>query len=499
MNKPVVLCILDGVGIRDNSLGNAFLAAKKPNFDLLWNKYPHSLLEASGEKVGLPSGQMGNSEVGHMNLGAGRVVYQPLQLINEMIKTGDFLKNKELLEVMDFSIKNNSKLHVFGLLSDGGIHSSIDHLFSILDMAKEKNIENLYLHVFLDGRDTLPNSALKYLDMLSSKIGELKIGKIATISGRYYAMDRDNRWDRVKLAYDAITSGIGNKENNYKDVITNSYKNNILDEFVLPTVLDQNGVVEENDGLILFNYRPDRGRELFSALTNKDFSGFEKNQINNIKLVTMMPLSDEVINTTAFNSQDLKNTLGEYLAQKGVKQLRIAETEKYAHVTYFFDGGIEKDLDGCDRILVPSPKVSTYDLSPEMSAALITDRLLEVIENYDVVIVNYANGDMLGHTGNIPAAVKSLECVDSCLGRLYEKVESLGGTILVTADHGNCELMLDEEGNVITSHTTSLVPFIVNKEVELKDGKLADIAPTILSILDLEIPKEMTGEILIKN
>jgi 2,3-bisphosphoglycerate-independent phosphoglycerate mutase len=353
--------------------------------------------------------------------------------------------------------------------------------------------------MFLDGRDTLPEVAETYLDALSKKIADINFCVIATISGRYYAMDRDNRWDRVSLAYNAIANADGLEYSNYHDAIKDSYANKIYDEFVLPTVLDKNGKVEENDGMILFNYRPDRGRELFSAFTNPKFTGFERKFIKNLKLVTMMPLSNEVINTTAFDNQNLTNTLGDYLANNNKKQLRIAETEKYAHVTYFFDGGLEKELTGCDRILIPSPKVATYDLAPEMSAVEITDKLIEVIDNYDVVIVNYANGDMVGHTGVIPAAISAVECVDKCLGRLYKKVDEIGGTLLVTADHGNCDWMLDDNNNVITSHSTSLVPFIINWNVELKDGKLADIAPTILKLLDLEIPKEMTGNILIKN
>ena len=499
MMKPIVLCILDGVGIRNEEHGNAFAQAAKPNFDFLWSKYPHSLLEASGELVGLPHGQMGNSEVGHMNIGAGRIVYQPLQLINEKIKNGDFFNNEEYKNVMEYVNEKDSKLHIFGLLSDGGIHSHINHLFAILDMAKQNGVKKLYLHMFLDGRDTLPEVAETYLNELSKKIKDIDLGVIATISGRYYAMDRDNRWDRVSLAYNAIANADGIEYSNYHDAIKDSYANKIYDEFVLPTVLDKNGKVEENDGMILFNYRPDRGRELFSAFTNPKFTGFERRFIKNLKLVTMMPLSNEVINTTAFDNQNLTNTLGDYLANNNKKQLRIAETEKYAHVTYFFDGGLEKQLTGCDRILIPSPKVATYDLTPEMSAVEITEKLIEVIDNYDVVIVNYANGDMVGHTGVIPAAISAVECVDKCLGRLYKKIDEIGGTLLVTADHGNCDWMLDDNNNVITSHSTSLVPFIINRNVELKDGKLADIAPTILKLLDLEIPKEMTGNILIEN
>ena len=497
--KPILLCILDGVGIREEEKGNAFKMANKPNFDYLWNNYPHSLLEASGELVGLPEGQMGNSEVGHMNIGAGRIVYQPLQLINEKIKNHEFFENNKFKEIFDHVNKNNSNLHLFGLLSDGGIHSHINHLLALIDCALENNVKNIYLHMFLDGRDTLPNSALKYLDILDEKIKNLPNVKLATIAGRFYAMDRDNRWERIKLAYDAIVNGIGVEKNNYKEAIEFSYANNELDEFVKPTIFDKNGIVKENDGLILFNFRPDRGRELFSALTNPKFVGFERELVNNLKLVTMMPLSNEVISKPAFTNQQLDNTLGEYLANNKLKQLRIAETEKYAHVTYFFDGGIEKELDGCKRELIPSPKVATYDLQPEMSAKEITDKLLKQIEEYDVVILNFANGDMVGHTGVIDAAIKAVETVDSCLGKIMKKMDEIGGTLIVTADHGNCDWMLDENGNVITSHSTYPVPFIINrKNIELKDGKLADIAPTIIELLDLPKPLEMTGDSLIK-
>ena len=496
--KPIVLCIMDGVGIRKSMHGNAYKMANKPNLDYLYNNYPHSLLEASGELVGLPSGQMGNSEVGHMNIGAGRIVYQPLQLINEKIKNKEFFKNVEFDKVFNHVLDNNSNLHLLGLLSDGGIHSHINHLLALIDNALNKGVKHIYLHMFLDGRDTLPDSAIKYLDILSEKLNDNV--KLATLSGRYYGMDRDNRWDRIKLAYDAIVNGVGIKKENYKEAIEDSYKNNELDEFVKPVILDESGMIKENDGLILFNFRPDRGRELFSALTNSEFKGFEREQIKNLKLVTMMPLSNEVIYTPAFKNQELVDTLGEYLADKGKKQLRIAETEKYAHVTYFFDGGIEKDLKGCKRVLINSPKVATYDLKPEMSAYEITDKLLEIMDDFDVVILNYANGDMVGHTGNIPAAIKAVETVDECVGRIYKKVKELDGKLIVTADHGNCDWMLDDDGNVITSHSTSLVPFIItDKNIELKDGKLADIAPTILNMLDIEIPSAMTGEVLIKK
>ncbi len=499
MKKPVILTILDGFGLKDEEYGNAIKHANTVNFDYLWNNYPHSKLQASGEMVGLPSGQMGNSEVGHMNIGAGRIVYQPLELINSKIKDETFYENQEFLNLFAHVKKNNSKLHIFGLLSDGGVHSHINQLFAIIDLCKRENITNVYYHLFLDGRDTLPDCAMTYLDMLDEKIKKTQVGSIATIAGRFYAMDRDNRWDRIKLTYDTIVNGSGNKYDNYKEVIENSYKEEIYDEFVKPAILNNEGLVNENDGLLVFNYRPDRLRELFSAFTNPNFNGFERNFINNLKLVTMMPVSDEVISTHAFELDKLSNTLGEYISNLGYTQLRIAETEKYAHVTYFFDGGVEKDLKGCKRILIPSPKVATYDLKPEMSADEVCDTLLKEIGNFDVVILNFANCDMVGHTGDFEAAVKAVETVDKNLGKIYDKVTSMRGTLIVTADHGNCEEMLDHEGNKLTAHTTNLVPFIVcDNSYILKDGKLGDIAPTMLKIMGVEIPKEMTGNVLLK-
>ena len=496
-----VLCIMDGVGIRDTEYGNAVKMAKKPNLDYLIKNYPHSKLEASGELVGLPAGQMGNSELGNTNIGAGRIVYQPLQLITNQIKNGEFFQNKNLLETIKHVKDNHSNLHICGLLSDGGIHSHINHLFGLIDLCKKEGISNVYYHVFLDGRDTLPNICLKYLDELSEKIKETSVGSIASISGRYYAMDRDNRWDRVKKAYDVMVTGTGIECNSYKDVIEKNYNEGIFDEFIVPTIIDKNGMIKDNDGLIAFNFRPDRLREIFKAITNPDFSDFEHKNLKNIKLTTMMPVSDEVICNNAFELQKLDNTLGEYLSKNHKTQLRIAETEKYAHVTYFFDGGVEKDLDGCKRILVNSPKVATYDLKPEMSAYEVTDKLIKELDNHlDVVILNFANGDMVGHTGNLDATIKAVETVDDCIGKIYKKVEEIGGTLIVTADHGNSEVMIDDNGNVITSHTTNKVPFIItDKSIKLEDGKLADIAPTMLYLLGLDIPKEMTGNVLIKG
>jgi len=500
--KPLVFCILDGVGMRKEVHGNAFLKADTPTFDALWNRYPHSLLEASGKLVGLPEGQMGNSEVGHMNIGAGRIVYQPLELINKHIEEKTIYQNAVLLDVMNHVKENHSALHLFGLLSDGGIHSHIDHLMGLLDMIKKEQIEKLYIHIFTDGRDTLPNVASIYIERLEQKLKELGIGTIATISGRYYAMDRDNRWDRVEKAYQAIVNGIGEHHETALKAMEANYQKEIYDEFVIPSVIDGSGMVKENDGCIIFNYRPDRLRELFSALTNSDFEGFKRNLIPNLKLATMMPVSEEVIGTHAFELEKLENTFGEYISDIGMKQLRIAETEKYAHVTYFFDGGVEKNLKGCTRILIPSPKVATYDLKPEMSAVEITDRLILELEknDYDVVILNYANGDMVGHTGDFDATVKAINTLDRCLERLEKVIKKLNGTLVVTADHGNCDTMLDEENRIVTSHSTALVPFIVTKDnLSLQNGKLGDIAPTLLELLNVEIPKEMSGKSLIKK
>jgi len=499
--KPIVLCIMDGIGYRKEQHGNAVLAANTPTLDLLWDKYPHSLLEASGEQVGLPSGQMGNSEVGHGNIGAGRIVYQPLELINKSIKEKTFFENKQILEVINHSKNNNSKLHILGLLSDGGVHSHIDQLFSIIDMCKMNNVEEVYFHIFLDGRDTSQDSGLLYLEQLENKIAESKIGKIATISGRYYAMDRDNRWDRVEKAYDVIVNGNGEIIPNYKEHIKENYSNNILDEFINPFIVNEEGLISENDGLIVFNYRPDRLRELFKAISNKDFIDFPTKKFNNIKLVTMFHVSDELISLTAFNHQSLDNMFGPYISSLGLKQLRIAETEKYAHVTYFFDGGKELELPGKDQILVSSPKVATYDLDPEMSAYEVTDKLLDAIDKniYDVIILNLANGDMVGHTGSIPATIKAVETVDKCVGRIFDKVSLSNGLLILTADHGNSDYMLDDNERVVTSHSTSKVPFIItDSKYTLKDGKLADIAPTMLSILGLKIPTEMDGNVLVE-
>ena len=490
---------MDGVGIRKEDYGNAVRTAKTKVLDNLLKYYPHSLLNASGTDVGLPKGQMGNSEVGHTNIGAGRVVYQPLELISSEIRNKKLYDNENINEVLNHVKENNSKLHLLGLLSDGGVHSHIEHLFGLLDMCKEIGVTNVYIHIFTDGRDTLPTSGIEFVRKLKKKLDKLGFGTIASISGRYYAMDRDNNWNRIKKEYDVIVNGLGRVKTDVEEYIKDSYKKDITDEFIKPMLIDKSGIISNNDGLITFNFRPDRLRELFTAITNTKFNEFPHKKFRNIKLVTMMPVSDDVKCKNAYNHQKLDNTLGEYLSSKGLKQLRKAETEKYAHVTYFFDGGVERDLKGTDRILIPSPKVATYDLMPEMSAYKITDKLLEVMDNYDFVVLNFANGDMVGHTGVFDATVKAVEVVDECVGKIYNKALEIGATLVVTADHGNSDYMIDDNKNIITSHSTSRVPFIItDTNYKLKNGKLADIAPTILDLMEIKIPKEMTGDSLIR-
>ena len=500
MSKPLVLCIMDGVGEREETHGNAVKAANTPNLDRLKSKYGFSTLDASGKPVGLPDGQMGNSEVGHMNIGAGRIMYQPLELINNSIEDKTFYSNEEILKVINYVKNNNSKLHLFGLLSDGGVHSHINHLLALLNMCKQNDLRNVYIHVCTDGRDVDPKSAYNYINNVEDTINNLGIGVIATISGRYYSMDRDNNYDRLKLGYDAIVRAEGPKYDSIKSFIDDCYAKGITDEFLIPTVFTYEGKVEEKDGFITFNFRKDRLREMLTALTNPEFNDMEVIRFNNLKVLTMLPVVKSVIAPHAFDDANPKNILGEVLEQNNLTQLRIAETEKYAHVTFFFDGGKEVDYRGGNKILIPSPKVATYDLKPEMSAYLVTDKLLEELDNYDVVIVNYANGDMVGHTGVFDAVVKAVEVVDECVGKLYDKVMELGGTMIVTADHGNSDYMLDDNDNIVTSHSTFVVPFIITKDnIKLKNGKLSDIAPTMLKLLSIEIPKEMTGNILIDD
>ena len=483
--KKVMLAILDGVGLRDDVNGNAFLQAKKTTFDYLWNTFPHTKLDASGEYVGLPKGQMGNSETGHLNIGAGRIVYQPLELINKYIETGEFYNNKEILNLLKYAKENDKKVHLIGLISDGGVHSHINHFKALLNMTKLNDIDNVYMHLITDGRDTLMDSGCDYV----KEIENLNIGTISTICGRYYTMDRDKNYDRIEKGYNLITKGIGREFKNISEVFEYNYSNKIYDEFIEPSLINKNGLIDKDDAVIWFNFRPDRARQILSYLV-KD----TKN------IMTMMPVSSELDIPYAFKLDDLKNTLGTYLSDNGIRQLRIAETEKYAHVTYFFDGGKELDLNKCDKILIHSPKVATYDLKPEMSAYEVTDKLLEVIDNYDYIILNFANCDMVGHTGNMEATIKAVEAVDINLGRIYGKCNELDITLVVTADHGNSEYMIDDDSNIITTHTTNQVPFIVCKEgLTLKEGSLRDIAPTLLELGELEKPIEMTGESLINE
>ena len=497
--KKVLLTIIDGFGYREEKKGNAVIAANPENIISLWNKYPHTTLEASGEAVGLPKGQMGNSEVGHLNIGAGRVVDQPLMQINHAIEDGSFFKNEVLLDVINHCKKNNSDLHLFCLLSDGGIHSHINHLFAVLELCKKEDFDNVYVHAFLDGRDTLPNVALKYLDELDDKLKELGIGKLRDVSGRYYSMDRERMWNLTKEYYDLLVHNEGEKISSYKDYINSSYERGIMDEFIVPARLMDEGNLKENDGMIMVNFRPDRITQLFTAITNKEFKEFPRVDFKNTKLVTMMMPEHTVISTPAFPPMHLTNTLGEYAASKGLKVLRIAEASKYPHVTYFFDGGEEKDLPNTDKIIVPRKDVATYDLYPKMSAYEVADKLIDVMDKYDLIILNFANCDMVGHTGKFDKVEEAVKAVDENIKRLYDTATKEGFTMFITADHGNAETMIDDKDEVITSHTTSPVPFIItDSNVEkISSGKLGDIAPTILDYMGLDIPKEMTGNRLI--
>ena len=502
MKKPILLAILDGCGMRENPDGNAFKNANKPTFDYLWNTFPHTLLEASEEAVGLPHGQMGNSEVGHTNIGAGRIVYQPLELINRSIKDESIYKNEELLNVINHAKNNNGKVHILGLLSDGGVHSHINHLIALVNMCKKNNVDVVY-HMFLDGRDVPPKSAYTYI----KQIEDLGYGTIATIGGRYYGMDRDNNFDRLKLAYDAIVYGEGPKYENAASLIDDSYSKGITDEFVVPAIINEGYTLNEGDSVIAFNYRKDRLRQIMTVLTNPH--EYESDALlkdmhikvyNNIKCVTMMNVVETVKCPHAFSDPNLSNIFGDFIEQNNMNQLRIAETEKYAHVTFFFDGGKEMDYKGMKKILIPSPKVATYDLKPEMSAEEVTDTLLDELgkDIYDVVILNFANGDMVGHTGVYEAAKTAVEFLDKCLERIYKVIKEKDGILIITADHGNCDTMWDENHNVVTSHTLEKVPFIITKEnLKLKPGKLCDIAPTMIELMGLNKPVEMTGESLI--
>ena len=507
-DKLTMLMILDGFGDNPNKDGNAIKLAKTPNIDKLMKKYSNVDINTSGLAVGLPEGQMGNSEVGHTNIGAGRIVYQELTRITKSIEEGDFFSNPEFIAAIENCKKNNSKLHILGLVSDGGVHSHIRHLYGLLEMAKRRDFEDVYIHCFLDGRDTPPASAETYIMKLEEKMREKGVGKIASISGRFYAMDRDKRWERVKKCYDAIVNGEGNKSGSAISAIESSYQKEVFDEFVEPTVI-VNGdkpvaTIEDGDSVIFFNFRPDRARQITRAIVDEEFNEFETKKMN-LYFVCFTSYDETMPNVhIAFKKEPVKNTLGEVISKAGGKQLRIAETEKYAHVTFFFNGGEEKQYPGEDRILVPSPKVETYDMKPEMSAYEVTDKVCEALENekYDVVILNYANTDMVGHTGSLQAAIKAVETVDECIGRVVKIIEEKKGNLIITADHGNAEQMIDyKTGEPHTAHTTNPVPIILvtaNKEYKLKEnGKLADLAPTMLDLMGIKQPEEMTGESLL--
>jgi len=509
-NKTIMLMILDGFGINKNENENAVKLAKTPNIDKLMKKYPVATLEASGLNVGLPEGQMGNSEVGHTNIGAGRIVYQELTRITKSIEDGDFFNIPEFVKAIENCKKNNSKLHIMGLLSDGGVHSHMRHLIGLLELAKRKDFSDVFVHCFLDGRDTPPASAEGYIATLEEKMKEKGVGRIASLSGRFFAMDRDKRWERVQKAYDAIVNGVGEKSGSAINAIENSYQKEVFDEFVEPTVIcngeEPIATIKENDSVIFFNFRPDRARQITRTIVDKEFKEFETKKLN-IYFVCFTSYDETMPNVQiAFKKERLENTFGEIISKKGLTQLRIAETEKYAHVTFFFNGGEEKQFEGEDRILVPSPKVQTYDLKPEMSAYKVTEKVIEAIntEKYNYIILNFANPDMVGHTGNLEAAIKAIEAVDECVGNVIKALQEKGGVALITADHGNAEQMVDyKTGEPHTAHTTNPVPLIFatnNEKLSIKSGKLADLAPTLLELGNINKPKEMTGEsLLVKN
>ena len=502
MKKPIILIIMDGYGIAPPE-GNAIAAANKPNLDRIFSENPVTTIGASGMDVGLPDGQMGNSEVGHTNMGAGRVVYQELTRITKSIGDGDFFNNEALVEAVENCKANNSALHLMGLLSSGGVHSHNTHLYGLLELAKKSGLEKVYIHAFLDGRDVLPSSAKDFAEELVKKTEEIGVGKVATVAGRYYAMDRDNNWDRVEKAYSAMVYGEGVESCCAVKAIGDSYKNEVTDEFVLPTVIDKEGTVKPNDSIVFFNFRPDRAREITRTFVDPDFKGFERrNGFFPVKFVCFTQYDATMPNVSvAFKPQSLVNTLGEYISSKDMTQLRIAETEKYAHVTFFFNGGVEKIYEGEDRILVNSPKVATYDLQPEMSAYEVTEKCVDAVKSgkYDMIILNFANCDMVGHTGIFEAAVKAVEAVDECVGKVTNAIAEMGGVSLITADHGNADKMFDEDGSPFTAHTTNPVPFcVVGYPCKLREGgRLADIAPTMLEIMGLEQPAEMNGESII--
>ncbi|MBT2685321.1 2,3-bisphosphoglycerate-independent phosphoglycerate mutase [Bacillus sp. ISL-37] len=508
--SPTALIILDGFALRGERMGNAVAQAKKPNFDRYWNHYPHAQLIASGEAVGLPEGQMGNSEVGHLNIGAGRIVYQSLTRVNISIREGEFEKNQTFHAAIKHAKEKGTALHLMGLLSDGGVHSHIEHMFALLKLAASEGLEKVYVHGFLDGRDVGPQTAPGYIEQTLEKMNEIGVGEFATISGRYYSMDRDKRWERVEKSYRSMVYGDGPTYSNPMELIEDNYNNGIFDEFVVPSVLvrpDGSPVatVQNDDAVIFYNFRPDRAIQISNTFTNKDFRSFDRGESHpeNLHFVCLTHFSETVDGYVAFEPSNLDNTVGEVISQAGMTQLRIAETEKYPHVTFFMSGGREQEFPGEKRILINSPKVATYDLQPEMSANEVTDALIKEIEadNFDAILLNFANPDMVGHSGMLEPTIQAIETVDECLGRIVDLIVSKGGTAIITADHGNADEVVTLEGNPMTAHTTNPVPVIVTKEgAELReDGILGDLAPTILELLGLDKPAEMTGTSLIKK
>ncbi|MCY9516364.1 2,3-bisphosphoglycerate-independent phosphoglycerate mutase [Paenibacillus apiarius] len=508
--RPVALIIMDGFGLRNVTEGNAVAQAKKPNYDRYMDMYPHTTLTACGEAVGLPEGQMGNSEVGHLNIGAGRIVYQDLTRITKSIREGEFFDNDTLLGAVRHAKDNNKNLHLYGLLSDGGVHSHIDHTLAMLELAAKEGLKNVYIHAFLDGRDVAPDSAIKYIERLQAKINEIGVGQIATVQGRYYAMDRDKRWERTEKSYRAMVYGDGPKYSDPIQAVKESYENSVFDEFVMPTVIvDEQeqpvGLVQDGDAVIFSNFRPDRAIQLSQVFTNEDFRGFDRGDKcpKDLYFVCLTLFAETVGGFVAYKPKELDNTLGEVLVQHGKKQLRIAETEKYPHVTFFFSGGRDVELPGEKRVLIASPKVATYDLQPEMSAYEVAEAAVREIESgvHDTIILNFANPDMVGHSGKLEPTIKAVETTDECMSKVVEAVLAQGGVCLITADHGNADMVFDEEGRPFTAHTTNPVPFIVtDKNVTLREGGiLADIAPTILDLMQLPKPVEMTGESMISK
>ena len=502
MNKtPTTLIIMDGFGLRHETEGNAVAAAATPRLEQFFQEFAHTELSASGLDVGLPAGQMGNSEVGHTNIGAGRVVFQDLPRISKAIDDGSFFENPAYVRAMDACREHDSSLHLMGLLSDGGVHSHLEHLFALMKMARDRGLEKVYIHAFLDGRDVSPTSGADFVARTVEKCRELGVGKIATVMGRFYAMDRDKRWDRVEAAYDAMVYGEGAAINPVPvAAVKNAYANGVTDEFVEPVICDPDGTISDHDSVIFFNFRPDRAREITRAFVDPDFNGFTRQHFP-VTFVCTTEYDATMPNVeVAYPRLSVRNGLGEYLSSMGLTQLRIAETEKYAHVTFFFNGGVETQFPGEDRVLVPSPKVATYDLQPEMSADEVADKCVERIESgaYDVIILNFANCDMVGHTGVFDAAVRAVETVDACVGRVVDATMKMGGIAMITADHGNAEVMTQPDGSPMTAHTTNPVPFILcGAGTELRKGRLADIAPTILDVMGLAVPEEMDGQTLI--